>query len=112
MFIEVLPAVDTFHEDESYSDATAKLLLTAMQEPCFTIGLIVAESLLAHTIAPSRALQSPTVDLVSAYSTIDEVKTHLNKTQNCTLTSFHNVFQKAEELLLEIGSEHDTIPTL
>ena len=47
---------------------------------------------------------------MSAYSTIGEVKTHLNKVRQCALTSFHDVFQKAEELLLEIGSAHDTIP--
>ncbi|XP_076036368.1 52 kDa repressor of the inhibitor of the protein kinase-like [Oratosquilla oratoria] len=52
----------------------------------------------------------PWVDLVSAYATIGDVVTHLNKTREGALTSFQDIFKKAEGLLQEIGSSHDTIP--
>lgn len=36
--------------------------------------------------------------------------TYLKKAREEALTSFHDVFKKAEELLQEIGSSHETIP--
>ncbi len=110
VFMEFLPIIAVLLEDESSLDAMAGILLIAIREPRFLIGLVVAESILAHTVEPSRALQSPTVNLISAYATIGEVVTYLKKAREEALTSFHDVFKKAEELLQEIGSSHETIP--
>lgn len=56
VFMEFLPIIAVFLEDESSLDAMAGILLIAIREPRFLIGLVVAVSILAHTVEPSRAL--------------------------------------------------------
>ena len=49
------------------------------------------------------------MNLISGYAIIGEVVTYLNNAREESLTSFHDVFKKAEELLQEIGSSHENI---
>ena len=108
VFIEFLPVIAVFLEEEH--DATAGLLLIAIRDPRFLVGLVVAECILAHTLEPSRALQRKDGDLVSAYVTIRSIETIFSKFRADAENHFHDVFMKAEELLVEVGSSHNTIP--
>ena len=49
VFVDLLPVIAQFLEDESVREVGASLLLTAVHDPGFFIVLLVAESVLAHT---------------------------------------------------------------
>ncbi|XP_076030802.1 52 kDa repressor of the inhibitor of the protein kinase-like [Oratosquilla oratoria] len=110
VFIEFLPLIAIFLEDEMKLDANAGLLLAAIRDPRFLVGLVVAETVLAHTLQPSRIIQKKEGDLVCAYALIREIGTLFAKFRADAEVYFHAVFVKAEDLLVEVGSAHDGIP--
>ena len=59
--------------NEMKLDAIACLLLSAIRDPHFLIGLVVAESVEAHTLNPSRTVQKKDGELVSAYALIRKI---------------------------------------
>lgn len=107
LFIELLPIIASFLEEES--DANAGLLLIAIRDPRLLIGLVVTECALMHTLEPSRTLQKKDGDIVSAYMTIREIEILFRKFREDAKRYFHDAFVKAENLLVEVGSSHDTI---
>lgn len=75
VFIEFLPPIAVFLEDEMKLDANTGLLLAAIRDPRFLVGLVVVESVLAHTLEPSGTLQKKDGDMVSACVLIREIET-------------------------------------
>ncbi|KAK8376559.1 hypothetical protein O3P69_009876 [Scylla paramamosain] len=62
------------------------------------------ERILAHTLEPSRTLPGKDGDLVSAYATIRGIETIFAKIRPDAENHFHDLFMKAEELLVEVGN--------
>jgi len=85
--------------------------LSAIREPRFSVGLVTAEYVLSHTVSPSKELQSSIGNLFSAYQTIGEVKDIFADTRENAEAKFKDLFERAQELLEEVGSSHHTIPT-
>ncbi|KAK8752487.1 hypothetical protein OTU49_005800, partial [Cherax quadricarinatus] len=96
VFIEFLPLIAIFLEDEMKLDANAGLLLAEIRDPRFLVGLVVAESVLAHMLQPSRTLQKKEGDLVCVYALIREIGTLFSKFRADAEEYFHAVFVKAK----------------
>ena len=77
VFVEFLPIIASFLDAETSLEPKAGLLLSAIPEPRFLVGLVTAEYVLSHTVSPSKELQSSIGNLFSAYQTIGEVKDFL-----------------------------------
>ena len=110
VFVELLPAVALFLEQEAENDGRAGLLLIALRESKFLVGLLVADSVLAHTVSASKTLQSRTGDLVNAYKTIESIQTAIDDQRNRAEETFQLIFHRVEELLTDVGSENATVP--
>ena len=90
-------------------DASAGLLFFAIRDPRFLVGLVVAESVLAHTLNPSRTLQKKDGDLVSAYALIRENEYQFTNFRVDAREHFHAAFKRAKDLLIEVDSVHDDV---
>ena len=92
IFVDLLPVMAQFLEYESVRDVEASLLLTAMHDPGFSIGLLKAESVLAHTVVPSRELQSSSDDIAGAYCVIRSIHGFIAKARDSCKRNFAKVF--------------------
>jgi hypothetical protein len=110
VFVEFLPVIASFLDAETSLEPKAGLLLSAIREPRFLVGLVAAEYVLSHTVGPSKELQSTHGNLVSAYQTIEEVKKVFAHSRENAEAEFKDLFGKAQGLLEEVGSSHETIP--
>ena len=95
VFVEFLPILGVFLEEEAHGDSKAGLLLNTLREPRFLAGLVVAEAVLAHTLEPSRQLQSAEGNLVAAYKVISDIQEVLQAMRDAAATSFREIFEKA-----------------
>lgn len=57
--------------------------------------MIIAESILVHTFAPSQTFQKKNGDLVTAYASIFEIERFLSKFKSETEKESYDVFTKA-----------------
>lgn len=71
VFIEVLPVIAVFLEDEMKLDANSGLPLAEIRDPHFLVGMAVAELVLAYTLEPNITLQKKEKMKVPGY-----VRTH------------------------------------
>jgi hypothetical protein len=106
VFVEFLPLIAVFLEDEAESDVTANSFLKSIQDPQFLIALVTVEAVMAHTVEPSRLLQSSNEDIVSAYALINDVRHTIESMRDA---AFGSIFVKAEKLLCEVGSHHESL---
>lgn len=81
----------------------------ALRTPAFLIGILAAESVLAHTVGPSQSLQATNCDLVSAFATITRLQEYFEDVRLNAEASFNRLYKKAEQLLLEIGGPEEGI---
>ena len=97
-------------ENETKLDASVGLLLSAIRDPRFLVGFVVAVSTLARTLNPSRALQKLDGDLVSTCALIREIEYLFANFRADAEKHFPSVFKRAKDLLVEVDSAHDDVP--
>lgn len=108
VFVEFLPLIALFLEEEVKYDSKASMLLGNLQEPRVIVGLVVAESVLAHSVTVSKKLQAEDGNLILGYELVKDVEVAIAKMRESEI-HFSNLFEKAEGLLRTIGSTHDRI---
>lgn len=111
VFVEFLPLLSEFLEEEMQLDGSAGLLRAAIQESRCLVGLVVTESVLAYTVHTSRNLQAKSMDLVSAYSHIRKVIDMLQNLRTEAEKTFSNLLCKVNNLLIEVGSSSQEVTT-
>ena len=109
VFVELLPAVALFLEEETQHDGRAGILLAALREPKFLVGLLVVEAVFSHTVVPSKALQSSTGDLAMAYTTVRSIQKVFEEYREDSKEHFGRIFHRVEDLLGEVGSAHEKV---
>ena len=114
VFVELLSVITSFLVDEAENASVQdsykpEQLLAAIRAPAFLIGILTAESVLAHTVGPSQSLQAANCDLVSAFATISRLQEFFEDVRLNAEANFNRLYKKAEQLLQEIGGSEEGI---
>lgn len=104
-FVELFPSILSCLEKCQSLDATtsskAQMFAHSIRSPEFLVAIVVLESVLAITLALSKALQSPSIDLMQAVHRIKDIEKLIQCKRGDADRSFEAVWLQATRLARE-----------
>ena len=114
VFIEFLPLIFEFLEAEN--TAEAYVVLRSVQSAKFLVGtctgIFVPESVMVHTIQPSKLLQGDGMDISSAVKTMADVTATIKHLREEADRAFEEVFARISAVVEAVSYTHLTLPTI
>ena len=105
LYPSILACVEKCQSLDSNSATKACMFGHSIRTPEFIVAVVVLENVLAVTLPLSKALQSPTVDLMQALANVKSVSDLLQRKRDNADETFADIWQQAKKLAVEAGTE-------